>query len=104
MGVSWKRLEKIKLVAYLLYFKLRPEAKLLDSHSRKCKTRKWPCIACNVLFVTSVSAKPGFGGSYGWQSNQTLNVPNLPNTKLNMKRKLRKLKPILERHWTTEQK
>merc|ERR1712203_1034510 len=104
MGVSWKRFVKIKLEAFLPFYKPKQEARHPVSLSRKCKTKNWLCTACNVPSATSVSVKLGFGGNCGWQSSLTSNVPSLPNTRQNTKRKLPLLKPTLVRHWKTEKR
>merc|ERR1712018_628872 len=95
MGVLWKRPERIKLAAYLPYYKPKPGARHLVWSSRKCRTKNWPCTAFSVPFATIESAKHGFGGLYGLQSSQILNAPNSPNTRQNTKKKLPLLKLTL---------
>merc|ERR1712203_184982 len=65
--------------------------------SRKCKIKSLHCIACNVPFVITELAKPGYGGHCGCPSNPILNVPNLLNTKQNMRKRSLSPKQTLTR-------
>merc|ERR1712083_1183905 len=65
--------------------------------SRKCKIKSLHCIACNVPFVITELAKPGYGGHCGCLSNPILNVPNLLNTKQNMRKRSLSPKQTLTR-------
>merc|ERR1712113_201405 len=95
MGVSWKRPERTRSVAYLPCYKLKLEVKHLVLCSRKCKTKSLPCTAFNVPSVITTLAEHGFGGNFGWQSSPTSNVPSLLNTRLNTKKRLPLQKQIL---------
>merc|ERR1712203_1204814 len=86
------REDKIGSVLALLQAQARGKASRLVF--KKMQDQSWPCIAFNVPSVTTESAKLGFGGLCGFQSSQTSNVPNSPNTRLNMKKRLPSLKPI----------
>merc|ERR1719414_1630462 len=63
---------------------------LLQAQARGKASR----LVFKIPSVIIESAKLGFGGLCGLQSSQILNVPNLLNTRLNMKRKLPLLKLI----------
>merc|ERR1712038_331907 len=89
--------EMTRLVVSLPCCRLKQEEKHLDLYSRKCKTRNLHCFACNVPSVIIISAKHGCGGSFGWQSSQISSVPNLRNTKQNMRKKLQSPRRILIR-------
>merc|ERR1712088_1269429 len=91
--VSWKRSVRAKLVAFYLCCKLKQEANHLALCSRKCRIKNLHCIACNVLFVITELAKPGYGGHCGCLSNLILNVPNLLNTKQNTRKRSQSPRP-----------
>merc|ERR1712012_622025 len=97
MGVSWKKLVKTRLVAYLLCCKVKQEVKHLVLYSRKCKIKSLPCTVFNEPSVTTELVKLGSGGLCGCQSNQISNVPSLLNTKQNTKKRLPLLRPISAR-------
>ena len=64
----------------------------------------WYVTLNNYMFILWMEVKIPILNISGWPSNLTSNVPNLLNTRLNMRKKLLLLKPILTRPWLTERK
>merc|ERR1711971_1108088 len=81
--------------------RLKQEARPLALSLRNCNSKSWPCTACKGPFVITTLVRPGFGGHCGCLSSLNSNVPSLPNTRLNMKKRLLLLRPTLTKLWLT---